>query len=102
MALLFIDLDRFKDINDSFGHSVGDALLVAVGLRILADLRPGEHPRAQSGDEFVVLCEELQDEQQALHIAERIVAAVSRPFLLSDREVTVSASVGVAFAGAGS
>jgi diguanylate cyclase (GGDEF)-like protein len=101
LAVLFIDLDRFKEVNDTYGHATGDALLIALSLRILADLRPGDTLARLSGDEFVVLCEELDDEAQALMIAERIVAAVSIPFLLSKQSVTVSASVGVAFSGPG-
>jgi diguanylate cyclase (GGDEF)-like protein len=99
LGLLFIDLDRFKEVNDTYGHATGDALLVAVSLRILADLRPGDTLARLSGDEFVVLCEELDDEDQALRIAERIVAAISVPFRLAQQPVAVSASVGVAFAG---
>jgi diguanylate cyclase (GGDEF)-like protein len=101
LALLFIDLDRFKEVNDSFGHATGDALLVAVSLRILADLRPGDTLARLAGDEFVVLCEELDDEAQGVKIAERVVAAISVPFRLAHQPVTVSASVGVAFAGSG-
>jgi diguanylate cyclase (GGDEF)-like protein len=101
LALLFIDLDRFKEINNTYGHATGDALLVAVGLRITSDLRPGDTLARLAGDEFVVLCEELDDESQATLIAERIVAALSAPFRLAEQEVTVTASVGVAFAGPG-
>jgi diguanylate cyclase (GGDEF)-like protein len=99
LALLFIDLDRFKDINDTYGHAMGDALLIAVGLRIMSDLRPGDTLARLAGDEFVVLCEELDDESQATLIAQRVVAALGMPFRLEKQELTVSASVGIAFAG---
>jgi diguanylate cyclase (GGDEF)-like protein len=101
LALLFIDLDRFKEVNDSFGHATGDALLIAVGSRVLSDVRPGDTLARLSGDEFVVLCEELDNGDQASLIAERIVTALSEPFKLGIQEVIVSASVGVAFAAPG-
>ena len=100
-AVLFADLDRFKLVNDLYGHSVGDELLVAVTERLSAVLRPGDTLARMSGDEFVVLCEDLDGPEQAYVIAARIGAAVAAPFVLSCAEVVMTASVGIAFSGRG-
>ncbi len=100
-AVLFVDLDRFKRINDTYGHQVGDELLVAVGRRLSGTLRPGDSLARLSGDEFVVLCEDLVDVSGADPIAVRLIAELSRPFVLSKMEVTVGASIGIAFTGQG-
>lgn len=100
-AVLFVDLDRFKRINDTHGHQVGDELLVAVGQRLTGLLRPGDSLGRLSGDEFVVLCEDLADVSGADPIAVRLIAELSRPFVLSQVEVTVGASIGIAFTGQG-
>jgi diguanylate cyclase (GGDEF)-like protein len=100
-AVLFADLDRFKQVNDLYGHGVGDELLVAVTERLSAVLRPGDTLARMSGDEFVILCEDLDDTAQADVIATRIGAAVSAPFVLSCAEVVMSVSVGIAFSGRG-
>jgi diguanylate cyclase (GGDEF)-like protein len=98
VAILFVDLDHFKDINDLHGHQVGDSLLVAVSRRVAGMLRPGDTLARLAGDEFVVLCEELDQENQADVIAHRIVDALAVPFSLEKVEVSLSASVGIAFA----
>ena len=100
-AILFIDLDRFKEVNDIFGHRAGDELLIAVARRLSGLLRPGDTVARMSGDEFVVLCEDLGEELQARTLANRIVDALQAPFVLSATTVNVSASVGIAFAGPG-
>ena len=97
-AVLFIDLDHFKAINDTYGHRVGDELLVAVGKRLAGLLRPGDTVARLAGDEFVILCEDLDAPSQATAIVARVDAALSRPFILSGTEVAITASVGVAFA----
>ncbi len=102
VAILFADLDLFKAINDTFGHHVGDELLVAVAERLTALLRPGDTVARLSGDEFVILCEDIDHATQVEPIAARIDAALARGFVLSGVEVRVSASVGIAFAGRGS
>ena len=79
LALLFVDLDRFKEVNDRFGHQIGDALLIAVSDRINTELRPGDTLARLSGDEFVVLCEELGGEAQATVIAESHSRRVGAP-----------------------
>jgi diguanylate cyclase (GGDEF)-like protein len=100
-AVLFADLDRFKLVNDLHGHAVGDELLVAVAQRLTLALRPGDTLARMSGDEFVILCEDLDDPAEVDAIAARVVAAVSAPFVLSTVEVAVTASVGIAFSGRG-
>ena len=101
VAVLFVDLDGFKAVNDQHGHQGGDALLIGVAERLSALLRPGDTVSRMSGDEFVVLCEDLDDEAQAEMIAVRIADALAPPFELSGTQVDMSASVGIAFAGGG-
>ncbi len=100
-AVLFADLDRFKMVNDLYGHSVGDEMLVAVAQRMTAAMRPGDTLARISGDEFVILCEDLNGPAEADVIAARIGTALSAPFVLSAADVDMSASVGIAFSGRG-
>jgi diguanylate cyclase (GGDEF)-like protein len=100
-AVFFLDLDRFKQVNDTYEHQVGDALLVAVAQRLTGALRPGDSLARLSGDEFVVLCPDLADRSAADPIAARLDAELSRPFALSGVEVTITASIGIAFTGRG-
>jgi diguanylate cyclase (GGDEF)-like protein len=97
-AVFFIDLDRFKTINDTFGHRVGDEVLVAVAERLGEVVRPGDTLARISGDEFVVLCEDLEGADDADSIVDRLDAVLERPFVTSGIEMTVSASVGIAVA----
>jgi diguanylate cyclase (GGDEF)-like protein len=101
VAILFVDLDRFKAINDAHGHQVGDEVLVAVGRRISGLLRPADTLARLSGDEFVIVCEDLDGEHQAQIIARRVVNSLALPFTVTGIDVDLSASVGVAFAGSG-
>ena len=101
VAVLFADLDQFKQVNDVHGHQRGDELLIGVAERLTALLRPGDTLARLSGDEFVVLCEDLHDQSQAEALAARIGSALAEPFVLSGRGVQVTASVGIAFAGTG-
>jgi diguanylate cyclase (GGDEF)-like protein len=96
MAVFFVDLDGFKPINDTYGHRVGDELLVAVGQRLAGVLRPGDSLARLAGDEFVVLCEDLDDPAQADLIAVRFDAALARPFALADIELNIHGSIGIA------
>jgi diguanylate cyclase (GGDEF)-like protein len=96
-AVLFVDLDRFKVVNDLYGHSVGDQLLVAVATRLSGVLRPGDTLARMSGDEFVVLCEDLDAPRGVEVIAHRIDAAFEAPFVVSGTEIAVTASTGIAF-----
>ena len=96
VAVLFLDLDRFKMINDSLGHDVGDRMLVAVAGRLAGALRGSDTLTRFGGDEFIVLCEEVGDEREAVRLAERIVAILADPFVIAGHEHHVSASIGVA------
>ena len=94
-AVLFLDLDRFKVLNDSLGHAAGDRLLVEVSQRIVGAVRADDVVARLGGDEFAVLCEGLTDESEAVVIAERIRDALGRPFLLNDVTVVPGASIGI-------
>jgi diguanylate cyclase (GGDEF)-like protein len=96
-AVLFLDLDRFKAVNDTHGHQVGDQLLVGVANRLSSLLRPGDSLARLAGDEFVILCEGLTDGSEADPISARLSAAFSHPFALDTVEVTMSVSIGIAF-----
>jgi diguanylate cyclase (GGDEF)-like protein/PAS domain S-box-containing protein len=95
-ALLFIDLDNFKVVNDSLGHQVGDRLLVTVGQRLRAAVRPGDTPARLGGDEFIVLLEELADPHEAEVVATRFVELLRAPMQFDGHRVVVSASIGIA------
>ena len=94
-ALVFIDLDRFKVVNDSLGHAAGDDLLVQVSTRLQSALRSGDTLARFGGDEFVVLLEDLVGEADALIIVERLLDSLAEPVLLGERELIISASAGV-------
>jgi diguanylate cyclase (GGDEF)-like protein len=100
-AVLFADLDRFKAVNDTYGHQTGDKLLVAVGQRLTDLIRPGDTLARVAGDEFVILCEDLSSSGVAEALATRIGAAFMAPFVLDDAKITMTASVGIAYAGPG-
>jgi diguanylate cyclase (GGDEF)-like protein len=97
-AVLFVDIDRFKAINDVAGHAAGDQLIVGVATRIRDMLRPGDTVARLGGDEFVILCENLLDAQsEAIGIAERICTVLVKPFTTTNSELFTSASIGIAF-----
>ena len=114
-AVLFIDLDRFKVVNDSLGHGAGDSLIVQVGTRLLASLRREDvlaRPSADGdadidtlarlgGDEFTVLLDDIRDPSDAVRVAERIQAALGQPFVVDGHEVYASASIGIATSSTG-
>jgi diguanylate cyclase (GGDEF)-like protein/PAS domain S-box-containing protein len=95
VAVVFLDLDDFKAVNDSLGHLAGDALLQAVALRLTGALRPGDTIARLGGDEFAVLFEEAGAAVSAADVAERVIAALQEPFNLDGREVFVTASIGI-------
>ncbi|MDA8442754.1 MAG: EAL domain-containing protein, partial [Peptococcaceae bacterium] len=96
VAILFIDLDRFKLINDTLGHSMGDQLLRATSERLQTRLREGDTVARQGGDEFLVLLPALGSESQAALVAQQILDLFSEPFQLREQEVYVTASIGIA------
>jgi diguanylate cyclase (GGDEF)-like protein/PAS domain S-box-containing protein len=99
VAVLFVDLDRFKLINDSFGHAAGDRLLCDVAGRLRRALRPADTIARFGGDELTVLCEDVDGEAGARTIARRIAALFDEPFLVEDGEAFLQASIGIALAG---
>jgi diguanylate cyclase (GGDEF)-like protein len=100
-AILFVDIDRFKQVNDTHGHHVGDQLLLAIARRLSRLVRPGDTLARVSGDEFVFLCEDLASAEDADLLAGRIDEAFGRPFRLLNIDLDIAASIGVAFAGPG-
>ncbi|EHR70888.1 PAS domain S-box/diguanylate cyclase (GGDEF) domain-containing protein [Burkholderiales bacterium JOSHI_001] len=94
-AVLFLDFDRFKLINDSMGHSAGDEFLVQVSRRIHDHVRPGDSVARLGGDEFAVLLNHLQDESHAVQLAERLQTALGVPLLVAGTELSTSASIGI-------
>jgi diguanylate cyclase (GGDEF)-like protein/PAS domain S-box-containing protein len=96
IAVLFVDLDRFKVINDSLGHETGDELLVAVAERLSHAVRGEDTVARMSGDEFTVLLEEVEDETEAARVARRIIDDIRQPIDLGGHQVFVGASVGIA------
>ena len=98
VAVLFLDLDHFKLVNDSLGHDVADRLLVAVARSLQNALRPAETVARLGGDEFVVLCEDISGQTEAVHVAQRVADACRAPVLIDNHEITVTTSIGVALA----
>ena len=96
MALLFIDLDGFKSVNDSMGHGIGDQLLQEVGKRLLASIRESDTVARMGGDEFTVILNNMQDSGQTASIAEKIIDAINQPIHLNGKSCKVGASIGIA------
>ena len=97
-AVLFLDLDRFKIINDSMGHACGDQLLMAVARRLEAALRPNDTVARLGGDEFTLLLDDVCEPREATVIAERVLQSLQTPFVLDGRELFIGASIGIALA----
>ncbi|HEV2787063.1 MAG TPA: sensor domain-containing diguanylate cyclase, partial [Solirubrobacteraceae bacterium] len=98
LAVLFLDVDRFKIINDSLGHAAGDELLREVGARLVTSIRPGDTAARFGGDEFAILLEDVESREDAEHIAMRILLALRTPLAIGGRDVFVTASVGISMA----
>jgi diguanylate cyclase (GGDEF)-like protein/PAS domain S-box-containing protein len=101
LAVLFLDLDRFKLVNDSMGHTAGDQILLAAARRVRALLREGDTAARLGGDEFTLLLAPLHDAGEALRIAERIHASLAQPFHVYGTKLFASASIGIAFSTGG-
>ena len=96
VAVLFLDLDRFKVVNDSLGHDAGDVLLSSVGERLLNCIRPSDTAARLGGDEFTLLLEDLPNGGEAVRVAERVTEELRGPFPIGGHQVVVSASIGIA------
>lgn len=96
VALLFLDLDGFKRVNDELGHGAGDALLQQVAERLTACIRAGDTACRYGGDEFVIMLPEIDDQDSAAAVAEKIRSQLSAPYLVDGGTVTVTASIGTA------
>jgi diguanylate cyclase len=95
LAVLYVDLDNFKDINDSFGHSVGDQLLQSAAKRLEKCIRHSDTVSRQGGDEFVVLLSEVESLQDAACVSEKLIKAMAEPHLIEDHELKVTLSIGI-------
>lgn len=96
VAVLFLDLDGFKVINDSLGHKAGDRLLIAVSKRLKGSVRSQDIVARLGGDEFTILLKDILEEKEAINVAERIIKQLQTPFILEGREVFISSSIGIA------
>ena len=97
VAVLFIDLDRFKFVNDSLGHHAGDTVLNEVAIRLRQSIRAGDTVSRIGGDEFVVICPDVGGSEDVHRIADSIQAAIARPITIGDQSASVDASIGIAF-----
>lgn len=95
LAVMFIDLDNFKNVNDTLGHSAGDALLKMAAQRITDSLRKGDTVARLGGDEFIVMLPELGSAQDASQVAQKILSALAQTFELDQHELHISASIGI-------
>ena len=98
VAMLFIDLDKFKAVNDTLGHEVGDELLVAISSRLAELMRDSDTVARLGGDEFVILAVDLESEAEAVALGERVVEAIEQPVALASTEVPMAGSVGISVA----
>jgi diguanylate cyclase (GGDEF)-like protein len=97
LALVLIDLDGFKDINDEWGHAVGDRVLIEVGARLQEFVRGSDLVARLGGDEFILLSEGIHNRQQVLELAERLLHVISLSVALQNQTVSVGASIGISF-----
>jgi diguanylate cyclase (GGDEF)-like protein/PAS domain S-box-containing protein len=101
LAVMFLDLDDFKVVNDSLGHAAGDRLLVAVGRRLQENLRPSDTAARLGGDEFAVLIDDVVNPDDALLVAQRVIEVMRAPFWLDGRQFLLHASMGIAISSSG-
>lgn len=101
VAVLFLDVDGFKHVNDRFGHETGDALLIELAQRLQACVRPEDTAARLGGDEFTILLEDLTDIAGAVRVAERIIADLQTPFVIADQTFVVTGSIGIAWSSTG-
>src|SRR5262249_8836274 len=94
--VLFLDLDRFKLINDSLGHIVGDHLLVKIAERLVTCLRPGDTVARVGGDEFTILLDDVTDVGEAIRVADRVLKELAQPYKLGRHDVFTTGSIGIA------
>lgn len=99
LAVLFLDLDNFKSVNDSIGHGAGDKLLIAVAQRLQDSLRSSDTAARLGGDEFAVLVESVRNSEEAIMIAERVKSVFKQPFVIDGKEVFMATSIGIAQSG---
>ena len=95
LAVLFLDLDRFKHVNDSLGHSVGDQLLQEVGKRLLKCVHGTDTICRQGGDEFVILLSEIDHLRAAQQVAEKLLATIAQPYMINAHELHVTLRIGI-------
>jgi len=95
VAIMFVDLDRFKPVNDTYGHEAGDVVLVTLGRRLSAAVRAGDTVARFGGDEFLVLCEDVTSVDEAVALADRMVATMAEPITIGDAQLVVNASIGL-------
>ncbi len=96
LALMYLDIDRFKKINDSLGHEFGDQLLREVALRLKGAVRAADTVSRQGGDEFIVVLSEIDNEQDAARVAEKLIAAIAEPYTIDGTDLVLTASIGIA------
>lgn len=96
LAVLFLDLDKFKPVNDSFGHDIGDRLLMAVAERLRSAVRKSDTVARFGGDEFVILLPDLPDAGVAKALAGKLAQTIARPFVISEKMIHIGASIGIA------
>ena len=96
LALMFLDIDHFKQVNDRFGHACGDLLLKDFARRLIDSVRPTDSVARLAGDEFVVLLEGMHSDEEPQFIARKIIAAIEKPFILDDQHLSVTTSIGIA------